>query len=143
MTTLDVGIRALRSAATRLSDLYGRHVDLQRRLPTGVSSWQAKLDAAFGEIEGRLLEGGVRPWLILAPSALRRCHLALSLSMIFSELSQGATGTADADLSARYRQEYADAWTSLTFPQADPTTGQDADPGRRRGRPTTWLCGRG
>lgn len=125
------------------TDLYGRHADLQRRLPTGSTSWQAKLDAAFGEIEGRLLEGGVRPWLILAPSALRRSHLALTLSLIFAELSQGATGTADAELSARYRQEYADAWTALTFPQADPDTGQDTDPSRRRGRPVTWLCGRG
>lgn len=125
-------------------DLTGLHPDLSSRLPTGVTSWQGAIDAAWGEIEGRLLEGGVRPWLILSPSALRRSHLALTLSRIFTGLTQGAPETAEARLAEQYRQEYSSAWTALTFPQADPTTGADGSPGRRRSaRPTTWLGGRG
>lgn len=125
-------------------DLTGLHPDLSSRLPTGSSSWQGAIDAAWGEIEGRLLEGGVRPWLILSPSALRRSHLALTLSRIFTGLTQGAPETAEARLAEQYRQEYSAAWTALTFPQADPTTGADGQPGRRRsGRPVTWLGGRG
>jgi len=126
------------------ADLLQLRPDLAARLPTGTSSWQGWLDNAFGELEARLLEGGVRPWLILSPSALRRCHLALTAARIFEYLSQGAAETAEARTAAQYREEYAAAWASLTFPQADPDTGEDGRPGQRRSaRPTFWLSGRG
>jgi len=123
-------------------DLYQVRADLRRRLPSGVSSWQDKLDTAFGEIEGRLIELGVRPWLILAPSALRRAHIALTLSLIFGELAQGSTDTAEAAARDSYKQEYQSAFSSLTFPQAEPDTGNPDGTGRKSGRPVTWLCSR-
>lgn len=124
------------------SDLYQLQNSLSRRMPTGITSWQAKIDAAWGEIESRLLEGGLRPWLILSPSALRRAHLSLTLCRIFDELSQGNAETQEAKQADSYRQEYQSAWANLTFPQADPTTGQDGQPGRRKSHPTIWLCSR-
>ena len=124
------------------ADIYQLHADLQRRLPSGVSSWQDKIDTAFGELESRLIELGIRPWLILAPSALRRSHLSLTLARIFAELAQGSTDTAEAANAAAYKQEYQQAFSGLTFPQAEPDTGNPDGQARKSGRPTVWLCGR-
>jgi hypothetical protein len=123
-------------------DLYQLHSGLSRRLPSGQASWQDKIDTAFGELEGRLIELGIRPWLILAPSALRRAHLALTLSRIFADLAEGSTDTAESATADSYRQEYQAAFAGLTFPQAEPDTGNPAGQKRLSGRPSVWLCSR-
>jgi hypothetical protein len=124
------------------ADLLRLHTDLSRRMPSTETSYQDYLDEAWATIEGRLIATGKRPWLVLAPSALREVHLHATLARIFRDFAQGGPGTAEWELAADYERRFDAAWAALVFPQA--TT--DGSPGslarQRAARPSLWLSGR-
>lgn len=125
------------------ADLMDRHHDLDRRRQQAkLPSFQRYLDAAWGEVEARLVKSGKRPFLILDPSALFEPHLFLTLAMIFEDFASSGDSN-DAGRRDSYRQEYRDAWAELTFPQATLDGSADGTSRRRSGPPTIWLCGRG
>lgn len=126
------------------ADLFRLHTDLSRRMPSTESSYQDYLDECWATIEGRLIATGKRPWLIMAPSALREVHLYGTLARIFRDFAQGGPGTSEWEMSADYERRYEAAWAQLTYPQAAQLDGTAIDAARRRrsGQPTLWLSGR-
>lgn len=126
------------------ADLLRSHTDLTRRTPSTETSYQDYLDEAWARIESRLINTGKRPWLIMSPSALRDVHVYLTLALVFRDFATGGDGSAEWQMMVHYEALYADAWGELTFPEASPTSGQEADPSRRRGGTSAlWLAGRG
>lgn len=126
------------------ADLLRLHTDLSRRMPSTETSYQDYLDECWATIEGRLIATGKRPWLIMAPSALREVHLYGTLARIFRDFAQGGPGTAEWEMAADYERRYEAAWSQLTYPQASQVDGTAADAARRRraAQPTLWLSGR-
>jgi hypothetical protein len=124
------------------ADLLRLHTDLARRMPSTESSYQDYLDEAWATLEGRLVATGKRPWLVLAPSALREVHLYSTLARIFRDFAQGGPGTAEWELALDYDRRQEAAWSQLTFPQAS-QEGTPEDARRRRaGMSSLWLAGR-
>jgi hypothetical protein len=124
------------------ADLLRLHTDLSRRMPSTETSYQDYLDEAWARIEARLVGTGKRPWLIMAPSALRDCHLYLTLHLIFADFGTGGPGTAEWESAQLYHHRYDAAWAALNFPQASPVDGQPNGPKRRAGSGSIWLAGR-
>lgn len=125
------------------ADLLRLHTDLTRRMPSTETSYQDYLDESWASIESRLVMSGKRPWLILSPSALRDVHLYGTLARIFRDLAQGGPGTAEWELAAEYDRKHEAAWSQLTYPQAEQSSGLAADAARRRAsQPTLWLSGK-
>lgn len=125
------------------ADLMRLHTDLDRRRPSTETSYQDYLDETWATIEGRLLMSGKRPWLVMAPSALRDVHLFGTLARIFRDWAAGGPGTAEWELAAEYERKYESSWSQLTYPQAEQSSGLAADAARRRaGQPTLWLSGK-
>jgi hypothetical protein len=125
------------------ADLLRLHTDLSRRMPSTETSYQDYLDEAWASIEGRLIASGKRPWLVLAPSALRDVHLFATLARIFRDFAQGGPGTAEWELAADYERRFDAAWSMLTLPQAAESDGTAESARRRRaGQPSLWLAGR-
>lgn len=125
-------------------DLMRRHTDLDRLRPSSEGSFQDYLDESWNVIESRLIASGKRPWLIMSPDSLREVHTYLTLALIYRDRATGGDDSAEWKLADRYEAAFEAAWNRLTFPQADPSTGEDVSPGRKRAAsPTIWLCGRG
>lgn len=125
------------------ADLLRLHTDLARRMPSTEASYQDYLDECWATIEGRLIATGKRPWLVLAPSALREVHLYGTLARVFRDFAQGGPGTAEWELASDYDRRYEAAWAALTFPQATEADGTvEAARRRRAAQPSLWLAGR-
>lgn len=124
------------------ADLFRSHTDLSRRTPSGESSYQDYVDEAWAQIKARLIGAGVRPFLVLSPSAFREAHLYRTLALVFADLATGGEGTAEWSMMQRYEGMYEAAWARLTFVQATPD-GASLGGGRRRAvDPVIFLCGR-
>lgn len=124
------------------ADLLRLHTDLDRRRPTTEASYQDYLDEAWATVEGRLVATGKRPWLVLAPSALREVHLYAALSRIFRDFAQGGPGTAEWELATDYDRRFEAAWSMLSFPQATTDGSPESIARRRASQPSLWLSGR-
>lgn len=125
------------------ADLLRLHTDLSRRMPSTEASYQDYIDECWATIEGRLIATGKRPWLVLAPSALREVHLYGTLARVFRDFAQGGPGTAEWELATDYDRRYEAAWSQLTFPQSVEADGTAVDARRRRAaQPSLWLSGR-
>ena len=87
---------------------------------------------------------GRRPYLIIQPSALRDCHLALSLQIIFTDYqtSAGDGGRWQA-LSEHYQRMYTDAWNQLRFSYDEADENKINPNTKKAGSSTVWLNGRG
>lgn len=127
-------------------------VDITRRMPSldtsgstpisTATNYQGELDEAWTEISLRLIREGNRPNLIMEPSALRECHMALTLAIIFEGRLASRLQPAYLEQAMAYREMYERAWSSLSFRYDVDDDGQP-DPGRRSAQPTVWLNGRG
>ena len=109
---------------------------------TSVSNWQDYLDEAWVQIQLRLIEQGNRPNLVMSPSSLREGALALTLSLIFEDLT---TRLSDAyEMRAeKYREQYERAWGRLRFLYDSDDDGKADDTNQRRGAMSTvWLSSR-
>lgn len=94
----------------------GRHSDLSSLYPSGVTTWQEYREAAFTEIQQRLLSQGKRPYLVLSPWSLAPAHIALSLAYIFRDLSTMVqTDGRYHRLAEDYQDQYEKLWGELEF----------------------------
>lgn len=123
-------------------DIQRFHTDLPRRLPSGESSYQDYIDEAWAQIKSRLVTQGVRPHLILSPSALRSAHLYLTLALVFGDFATGGSQSAEGEARTDYRALYEAEWARLTFAQAT-EAGDLASRRRRAVEPVLFTCGRG
>ena len=99
-------------------DLIDLHAELASWWGPGDQTGQPYIDAAWAEIQGRLLGQGRRPELVMSPWSLRTAHLALSLSRAFRDFhaSAGAAGAGKyKELADGYSVEYEAAWSRLVF----------------------------
>ena len=126
-------------------DLYRRHRGLD---PAGtspvstVANYQDYRDDAWATIQLRLINMGNRLNLILSPSALRECHLTLTLALIFEDFATSLNETY-AERATDYRHQYKAAWDALRYTYA-PRDDDDASAAqhRRAASPTVWLMSR-
>lgn len=104
---------------------------------SSVANWQSYISEAWLTIELRLINQGNRPNLILDPSALREASLALTLALIFDDLST-RLNEAYETRAAKYRDQFEGAWGRLRF---DYDTDDDgtADQTKRPAMATVWL----
>lgn len=107
--------RVLYPVITDANLMTGRHSDLSSLYPPGVSTWQAYRDAAWVEIQQRLLEAGKRPYLVLNPWALSRVHIKLSLAYIFLDLATLLSESSYHTMARDYRDEFDSIWGELQF----------------------------
>lgn len=127
-------------------DLFRRHRGLDPDAGAGVSrttraDYQDTIDEAWVEIMLRLRGMGRRPYLVMSPSSLRECHLALTLSLVFGDMG-GGQGLQYMELAQMYRQQYEAAWGRLSFVYDENDDGL-AEENRRTGGPSSiWLMDR-
>tara|TARA_R110002124_G_scaffold5015_1_gene31604 strand:+ start:1385 stop:2116 length:732 start_codon:yes stop_codon:yes gene_type:complete len=69
------------------SDITARHGDITNLLPTGTTSTQGYIDAAWIEITGELYSDAVPFWTLRTVSALRQPLIMRSLTLIFRDFS--------------------------------------------------------
>lgn len=125
-------------------DLLRRHRDLTALREAGVTSYQDYLDEAWCMVEGRLIAGGKRPFLVMSPSAFREAHVCLTLHLVWQDYATSAGDTSRyQQLADSYGQAYENAWGTLTF-NYDVTDENVVNPDKRQGgSPTLWLGGHG
>jgi len=126
------------------ADLFQRHSDLPALLASGTTSYQSYLDEAWATITNRLIAQGRRPYLIIQPSALRDCHLALTMQIIFTDYqtSAGDGGRWQA-LAEHYQRMYTEAWGQLRFSYDEADDNRVNPNTKKSGTSTVWLNGRG
>jgi hypothetical protein len=109
---------------------------------SSVTDYQDYLDDAHTTIQLRLVANGNRPNLILSPSSLRECYVALTLALIFDDFSTRLNETY-SDRADEYRRQYERAWGGLRFTYApDDEDTSSASLRRRTASPTVWLTSR-
>ena len=69
------------------ADITARHGDITNLLPSGTTSTQGYIDAAWIEITGDLYSDAVPFWTLRTVSALRQPLILLSLTLIFRDFS--------------------------------------------------------
>lgn len=104
------------------------------------SSFAAKLDEAWIQIQGRLLAKGNRPNLIVSPTALRDPHLYLTLALIFEDFSTRLNPAYTA-IGMQYRGHYNDAFAQVRFLESNEDDDGTANSPARKGASvsTLWL----
>ena len=123
-------------------DLYRRVSGLDASDSNALTSradYQAFLDEAWVEINQRLIEAGNRPALIGSPSALRGCHLYLTLALVFEDMA-ARNPEAFSERAAMYRRQYEGAWQRVTFTYPEDENGVIPDRGRGSSRGPMFLC---
>jgi hypothetical protein len=133
-------VRVAPSPAITEADLYRRASSLD---PSGTASITALsdyadyIDEAWVIICQRLIGQGRRPWLVMSPSSLRDCHLALTLALVFEDLAS-RLNAAYLEHGRMYRAQYEVAWANLKMAYDEEDSGV-ADLGRKSGASVLWL----
>lgn len=96
---------------------------------SSLSTYQDYIDEAWTVIVLRLISKGNRPALISSPSALRECHLLLTLAFIFEDFAVRLRESFAED-AARFREHYEAEWARLSFTYDTSDTG--VSPAQRR-----------
>jgi len=126
------------------SDIYQRVSSLRTGDPGSISSattYQDQLDSAWVTIQLRMIEKGNRPHLIISPSALRECHINLTLAIVFEDLAS-RSNEAYGERARAYREAYESAWKSVSWKQADQEGRPESKESRKGIRSTVWLSSR-
>lgn len=130
-------------AATE-ADLLRLHPDLRAYLPSGQTSWQDQLDAAWEYVVVQRLEGtGKRPYLVISQSSLTAPHTFETLAIIGAALSGGDEESRWGHFEKRYSVMAAAAWANCNFEYDETDSGQAANGLRSSASATVWLTGRG
>lgn len=127
-------------------------VDIIRAMPaldpsasnaiSAAANYQGEIDEAWTRIQLRLIRQGNRPNLIMEPSALRTCHMALTMALIFQGRLASRLDIAYREQVAAYLAEYERAWSELAFRYDVDDDGID-EPERRPAMPSVWLSSNG
>lgn len=124
------------------ADLYRRVTSLNPASSTVIhaeSTFQDKIDLAWGQTLREILAENKRPDLITTPSALHDAVLLLTLAMIFEDF---ATRLNEAHLAMadRFRGEYREARQRMSYGYDAGDSGKQPATRTRRGG-TMWLGG--
>ena len=130
---------ALRPVITD-TDLTDLHSDLADLRDDDQTSFEAQRGAAFDWVQGRLIQKGNRPQLILNEWQLAECHRARTLEIIFNDFA------ASINANQRYR-ELADYYRELAKTEFDSLQlvydfdedGKIDEGDHRSGSPVTFL----
>ena len=124
------------------ADILARHPDWAAFIPstttTGFEDWILE---GWREVRSVLEQKGRRPYLVISPQALRLVTLYTTLSIFC--VSQAGTGDPDNRwfaLGERYREDTADAWSSLTLVYDENNSGAEPTSDRVGGTTTMWLA---
>lgn len=110
---------------------------------TSQSTYQDQLDAAWLDIQRRLIRQGNRPNLVLEPSALYETHLLLAGTMIYEDLAS-RLNEAYLAIADRLRRQYEAAYHGIQFRYDRDDDGQAENTDRKRtATATVWLNQRG
>ena len=96
------------------ADLTARHNELLEWKNRYAEGYQGFIDAAWDDIQLRLLEMGKRPYLVMSPWSLRGVHISRTLELVFRDLVASSSPDGKyAKLAEHYAGEYRDGWSSL------------------------------
>jgi len=113
-------------------DLGRMHTEIRDWKAQDSLSYQGYIDAAWDEIQVRLMELGNRPYLILSSYALRSSHLFLTLHYVFLDYSSSASGSSSGgkygETADKYLKKYEDSFKRIKFRYDDDETGLSGDP---------------
>jgi hypothetical protein len=107
---------------------------------TVTATWQAEIDAAWIEIQHRLIAAGRRPELVLTPSHLRMAHLRLVGAKIHHYLA-GRGAAHLADTATYLERQYEAAWAGISFQYDADDDGVSDDKRRTSAGGSVWLGG--
>lgn len=133
-------VRVAPSPTVTEADLYRRASSLDpsgSAAITSLTEYADYIDEAWVIICQRLIGQGRRPWLIMSPSSLRDCHLALTLALVFEDLAS-RLNAAYLEHGRMYRFQYEEAWSVLKMAYDEEDSGV-ADLGRKSAASTLWL----
>ena len=121
-------------------DLLSRRPDIAHYYPTGFTSWQTQIDAAWDDVQDWIEGKGKRAYLITSQDALRPWVRAHALSLVSAALAgDGAADNAWNKRADDYAAEAQRERDTLTLEYDESDTGQ-ASPGRRSAmQPSVWL----
>ena len=109
---------------------------------SSVAHFQPYFDAAWQEIERRLINRGSRPNLAMSPSSFFDVAFNLTAAYIFDDFAT-RLNEAYADRAETFRQRYAAAWRELRFTyDADDSGLVDDAHDRRNVNPVLWTNSR-
>ncbi len=122
----------------------GRYSDLDDLRPSGVSSYQTYIDAAWRDVLDRLIAEGKWPHYIVTAAALRLPHLHRSLELIFLDFHQSAGADSKwLQLAEHHGTEWGRSFRSVRYTEDRDEDGA-ADSRRRKAAASVfWLNGRG
>jgi hypothetical protein len=150
--TIRTFVRAAALVRTRLhppatpQDLYDRVAGLAPSANMPISAKAATdydrfLDAAWLQIERKLLAKGRRPWLITGSYALHEAHVLATLALIFEDFAS-RLNQAFAQQARDYRAQFAAEWADIAFeyaPADDGVATGGADPTKAGTATSVWL----
>lgn len=98
-------------------DLEKLHTEIRAWLAEDQGSAQGYIDAAWDEVQIRLMEQGNRPYLIMSNYALRTAHLDLALANLFRDYSSSAAGDEGKyeKLAAAYQKKWEQDFQRIKF----------------------------
>lgn len=126
-------------------DLYARVTALSPHAKAPLSSvttYQPYLDAAWRQIQLRLIAEGKRPYLVMSPSAFAEAHTLLTLALIFEDFAS-RLNAAYEDRATLYRQQFLEAWKMLRFRYDERNEGRANGPAKKSARSPIFLFSRG
>jgi hypothetical protein len=110
---------------------------------TSQSTYRDQLDAAWLDIQRRLIRQGNRPNLVVEPSSLYEAHLLLTGALIYEDLAS-RLNEAYMAIAERSRRQYEAAYHAIQFRfDADDDGIAPATERKRAGSATIWLNARG
>lgn len=92
--------------------LLRRVTDLYNLKPASMANFQGFIDEAWASVQGRLLQDGRRPYLVMNSWALKDCALETTLAFIFSDLD---TYMGDGRYQAKAAEHAAAADKAFTL----------------------------
>lgn len=125
------------------SDLFRREGGLDPAGDSPISSltdFQDYLDEAWTTILGRLAGRGNLPHLVMEPSALRECHLLLTLHLVFEDFRTRLNET-HGQKADTYHTRFEAAWSALSFEYDSTDSGRSDGRRKRAATSAVWLGG--
>ncbi len=116
------------------ADLTRRYSMLSRTLPTGTTTYQSKIDAAWEEIIRRLWREGVLPYSVKSPDQLSQPHFHLTMHYLYDDCALAQPNVAGwRERAAEHLDRYEKAWAPASWRADTDLDGTVDDPNLRGG----------